>query len=203
MALNISPSALDTAARPTERPAASPQGARVQDAVRVGEGAREIQPPGGAEQRSVLASLRGLGERLATEDAAGEALSQAAETLRAAEAPEARAAVLAKLDELAEANPAVGVDRARLGVEGSPDDEALARAQEAVAQARAESDARRAALVKEAEVAAERLSGAGLKSADQAAEAAERTRQQISGEAVAAVQAQANQAQSSAQSLLA
>lgn len=202
MAINVSPSALDSAARTLDRPAVVPQGARVQDAVRVGEGAREVQSPGGTDAKSAVASARGLGERLATAEANTETLGQAVEALRAAQPQGQRAAALAKLEEVAAANPEAGVDRERLGVTGNPSDEALARAREAVAQARAEADARRAEILKEAEAAAEQLSTTGIRSEEKAVEAAERARQQISSDAVAAVQAQANQAQASAQSLL-
>ncbi|MEN9797052.1 MAG: hypothetical protein RL653_748 [Pseudomonadota bacterium] len=203
MSLNVTAPSLDSVTRPLDRPAGPAQGRGVGDAVRVSEGTRDLQSPGGPELKAAVASARGLGERLAAEDATGEALGQAAEALRAAQVPEQRAAALAKLDEIAEANPGAGVDRERLGVNGTPDDEALARAQEAVAQVRAEADARRAALVKEAEAAAERLSGTGLPNGEKALEAAERSRQMIASDAVAAIQAQANQAQASAQSLLA
>ena len=210
MAMNIPSTPVD--ARKPERASSTPQAAqapaapaRPADSVKVSQAATAAQQ-GGGEAKQLATAARALGESLAKVDAQAETVARASalvgELSRAR--PADKPAVLARMDELGRSaeGQAAQVDRERLGLAGTPGEEAVRTARETLSRSRAELDARRAQLEQEGEALAAKMAG-NRQPAELSPDRVQRAREQISSDSATAVAAQSAQLTQAASAMLA
>jgi hypothetical protein len=158
------------------------------------------------EAKQLASAARALGESLAMVDAQAETVARASalvgELSRAR--PADKPAVLARMDELGRSaeGQAAQVDRERLGLAGTPGEEAVRTARETLSRSRAELDARRAQLEQEGEALAAKMAG-NRQPAELSPDRVQRAREQISSDSATAVAAQSAQLTQAASAMLA